>query len=137
MTTNVSTRSRTTTRWRAGTIVLWALQAALAAMFAGGGLAKVTGSPEMVDMFAQIGAGQWLRYLVGALELAGAAGLLIPRLAGAAALGLVGLMLGATVTNLFILNVGPALSVGLLLVASLIAWLRRAQLSTLAALYTR
>ena len=33
----------------------------------------------MTRTFNQIGAGQWFRYLVGALELAGAIGLLIPR----------------------------------------------------------
>lgn len=127
MTTTASTRPRTSAARRAGTIALWGLQIALAALFAGGGLAKLTGSPEMVDMFAQIGAGQWLRHLVGALELAGAAGLLIPRTAGAAALGLAGLMVGATLTNLLVLDAGPALTLGLLLVAGLIAWVRRGQ----------
>ena len=39
-----------------------------------------------MEMFTQIGLGQWLLYLVGALKFAGAIGLLIPRLAGAAAL---------------------------------------------------
>jgi uncharacterized membrane protein YphA (DoxX/SURF4 family) len=77
--------------------------------------------PELVDMFADIGAGQWLRYLVGALEVAGAAGLLVPRLSGLAALGLAGLMVGATITNLFILGESPWLPVGLLLVSALIA----------------
>jgi uncharacterized membrane protein len=47
-------------------------------------------------MFATIGIGQWFRYVVGALELAGAVGVLIPRLSGLAALGLIGLMAGAT-----------------------------------------
>lgn len=41
---------------------------------------KVTGAPVMVDMFAEIGASQWLRYVVGVLEVAGAVGLLIPLL---------------------------------------------------------
>jgi len=128
---------RTAVPRRAGTIVLWALQAALAVPFAGGGLLKLTGSPEMVDLFSQIGAGQWLRYLVGALELAGAAGLLVPRLAGLAALGLAGLMVGAAATNLLVLDASPALPVALMLVASLIAWVRRAQLTTPAAAHTR
>jgi len=133
MTTTGSTRPRTATPPRARTIALWALQVALAVPFAGAGLLKLTGSPEMVDLFSQIGAGQWLRYLVGALELAGAAGLLVPRLAGVAALGLAGLMVGATVTNLLVLGASPALTVGLLLVAGVIAWVRRAQLDPFAA----
>ncbi len=85
-------------------------------------------------MFADIGAGQWFRYLVGGLELAGAIGLLIPRLAGLAALGLAALMVGATVTNVFVLDANPALPLGLMLVAGVVAWARRAQV---AAFYTR
>jgi uncharacterized membrane protein YphA (DoxX/SURF4 family) len=106
---------------RATNVTLWVLQAALAFQFAGGGLAKLAGAPELVDMFAGIGAGQWLRYLVGALEVAGAVGLLVPRLSGLAALGLAGLMVGAAITNLFILGESPWLPVGLLLVSALIA----------------
>jgi uncharacterized membrane protein len=59
---------------------------------------------------------------VGALEVAGAVGLLVPRLSGLAALGLAGLMVGAAITNLFILGESPWLPVGLLLVSALIAW---------------
>lgn len=46
----------------------------LAAIVAGGGISKLAGDPVMVDMFADIGAGQWLRYLVGALEVSGGVG---------------------------------------------------------------
>jgi uncharacterized membrane protein YphA (DoxX/SURF4 family) len=106
---------------RATNVALWVLQAVLALQFAGGGLAKLAGAPELVDMFANIGAGQWLRYLVGALEVVGAVGLLVPRLSGLAAVGLAGLMVGATITNLFILGESPWLPVGLLLVSALIA----------------
>jgi uncharacterized membrane protein len=105
---------------RATNVALWVLQAVLAFQFAGGGLLKLSGSPAMVDMFAAIGAGQWLRYLVGALEVAGAVGLLVPRLSGLAALGLVGLLVGATATNLFVLDESPWLPIGLLLVGALI-----------------
>jgi uncharacterized membrane protein YphA (DoxX/SURF4 family) len=97
---------------RAMNIALWVLQAVLAFQFAGGGLLKLSGSPEMVDLFATIGVGPWLPYLVGTLELAGAAGLLIPRLSGLAALGLAGLMVGAAATNLFILAASPWLPIG-------------------------
>ena len=86
---------------------------------------KLSGSPVMVDMFAEIGAGQWFRYLVGALEVAGAIGLLVPRLCGLAALGLVGLMTGAVVTNVFVLDESPAMAAAFLLVAALVAWFRR------------
>ena len=108
-------------------VALWVLQAVLALQFAGGGLAKLAGSPELVELFADIGAGQWLRYVVGALEVARAVGLLVPRLSGLAALGLAALMVGATVTNLFIIGERPWLPVGLLLVAAVVAWGRRSR----------
>jgi uncharacterized membrane protein YphA (DoxX/SURF4 family) len=106
---------------RAVNVALWVLQAVLAFQFAGGGLLKLAGSPVMVELFAAIGAGQWLRYLVGALEVAGAVGLLVPGLSGLAALGLAALMVGATATNLFVLGQSPWLPVGLLLVSVVIA----------------
>ena len=111
-----------TARGRARTIGLWVLQVLVAFQFAGGGWLKLSGAPEMVDLFAAIGAGQWLRVLVGALELAGAIGLVIPRLAGLAALGLSSLLVGAGATNLFILDAAPWLPIGLLLLSALIAW---------------
>jgi uncharacterized membrane protein YphA (DoxX/SURF4 family) len=137
MTTTLTARPRTTSLRRARTVGIWALQVALAVQFAAGGLFKLTGDPQMIEMFTQIGAGTWLRYLVGALELAGAAGLLIPRLAGLAALGLVVLMVGATITNLLVLHTSPALPVGYLLAAGLVAWSRRAQIERLIAADTR
>src|SRR5262245_7124945 len=95
------------TRRRALTIALWVLQLLVAFLFAGGGWLKLSGAPVMVDMFATIGVGQWFRIVVGTLEIAGAIGLVIPRIAGLAALGLSGLMVGAIATNLFILNADP------------------------------
>src|SRR5215208_7861493 len=92
--------ARATSRRHAVNIfALWVLQAVLALMFAMAGFAKVGGDAAMVEMFATIGIGQWLRYLVGTLEIAGALGVLVPRVSGLAALGLVCLMVGATLTN--------------------------------------
>jgi uncharacterized membrane protein YphA (DoxX/SURF4 family) len=127
------TRAATTAtiREHAPTIALWALQAVLALMFTMAGLAKVGGDAAMVEMFANIGIGQWFRYVVGALEIAGAVGVLVPRLSGLAALGLACLMAGATLTNLFVLGASPLLPVVLLLVSVLVAWGRRARAETL------
>ena len=99
----------------------------LALVFAMAGLAKLAGDQAMVDMFATIGIGQWFRYVVGVLEMAGAVGVLIPRFSGVAAFGLLCLMVGATLTNLFVLGASPLLPTGLLVVSALIVWGRRAR----------
>ncbi len=125
------TPSTTATRRRTLGIALWVLQALLALQFAMAGLAKVFGSPAMVEMFAIIGIGQWFRYVVGALELAGAVGVLIPWLSGLAALGLVGLMAGATLTNVLVLGTSPLLPIVLLVVSSMVAWGRWPRTRTL------
>jgi uncharacterized membrane protein len=91
-------------------------------------LPKLSGDPAMIEMFDSVGAGQWLRYVVGVLELAGAIGLLVPRVCGPAALGLAMLMVGATLTNLVALGASPAIPIGYLLVAAAIAWFRRASI---------
>lgn len=103
------------------TAALWTVQIALAAQFAGGGLLKFVGSGGMTEMFADIGAGQWLRYVVGVLELAGAVGLLVPRLSSAAALGLSGVMAGAALTNAAVLGASPALPLVLLVLLVAVA----------------
>lgn len=115
----------TTHRLRPRSIGLWVIQIVLATQFAGAGLMKLSGDAVMVDMFAEIGAGQWFRHLVGALELAGAIGLLVPRWCGPAALGLAGVMTGATLTNVLVLAESPVLPLVYLAVAGLVAWLRR------------
>jgi putative oxidoreductase len=115
-------------RRRAITIGLWLIQLILAVQFAGAGLFKLSAAPVMVEMFTTIGIGQWFRVLVGTLELAGAIGLLVPRLAGLAALGLAGVMLGAIFANLLILGAAPWLPMGLLLCCALVVWSRWPQL---------
>jgi putative oxidoreductase len=121
-------------RGRALNITLWVVQILMAAFFLFASAApKLVGERSAVEIFTQIGAGQWLRYLVGVLELAGAIGLLIPRLAGLAALGLAALMVGAFLTQVFILEsinwITPAI---LFVVFVLIAWGRWPQTKALA-----
>ncbi len=118
---------------RVWTVVLWVLQVGLASQFAGAGFMKLSGDPSMVDMFDSIGAGQWLRILVGVLEIAGVVGLLIPALCGLAGLGLACLMVGATLTNVFVLHVDTTMTILFLLVACVIAWGRWSRVTALAA----
>ncbi|WP_232828126.1 DoxX family protein [Kribbella monticola] len=121
----------TSRRIRPGIVALWVAQVALAFFFVMAALPKLTGDPAMVEQFGSIGAGQWFRYLIGSLELAGAIGLLIPRLCGLAASGLVALMIGATITNAFVLGISPAIPLVFLAFAAVIAWFRRASVREL------
>jgi putative oxidoreductase len=110
---------------------LWSVQVLLAVFFliAAAG-PKLVGEAYAMEMFTQIGAGQWLRYLVGVLELAGAIGLLLPRLSALAALGLVGVMVGAAFTQVVVLS-APVMAttpVVLAVVLAAVAWGRQAQL---------
>lgn len=88
--------------------LLWTVQILLAVVFVAVAVPRLIGTAATVETFEQIGMGQWLRYVTGAAELAGAIGLLIPRLAGLAAIGLTGVMIGATVTNFLVLT--PAMA---------------------------
>ena len=87
---------------RLTSVLLWAGQILLGALFISLGLAKLNGG--QVQEFSLIGAGQWFRYFVGAAELAGGIGLLTPWLAGLAAAGLAADMAGASITNLTVLH---------------------------------
>jgi putative oxidoreductase len=99
-----------TDRGKGLNVTLWIGQALLAAFFIlASALPKLAGTPDMVDLFNDIGIGQWFRYVVGVLELAGGIGLLISRLAGLASLGLAGLMIGAGLTQAVVLN-APAMA---------------------------
>ncbi len=121
----------------AGVVVLWVVQLLLAVPFVSAGVMKLTGSDAMVDMFAEIGIGQWFRYTVGILELVGAIGLPVPRLCGLAALGLVGVMAGAIVTNMLVLEESPVSPLVLLVLAGAVAWFRRSTIRDLAAQATQ
>lgn len=106
-------------------VVTWLLRIALAGLFLGAGFSKLAGQPEMVDMFTTIGAGQWLRYVVGTCEVAGAIAVVVPRLSVLAAGALALLMIGATVANVAVLHASPALTLAVFVVAALVVWLGR------------
>jgi len=119
---------------RRTSVLLWAGQILLGALFISLGLAKLKGG--QVQEFSLIGAGQWFRYFVGAAELAGGIGLLTPWLAGLAAAGLAANMAGATITNLTVLHNttygGMAVvTAPLCAVFALLAYARRQQIKAL------
>ena len=105
-------------------IGLWILQILAAATFLLAGGSKLAGVAPMVEMFDKIGLGQWFRYLTGGLEVTGAILLLIP---GTVVLGgalLVGTMVGAIVTHLFILGGSPVPAIVLFVMLGTVTWYR-------------
>jgi putative oxidoreductase len=83
---------------------LWVIQVTLGAYMVYSGVSLFDAG--MVPKFDEIGLGQWLRYATGVLEIAGGVGLLVPMLCGLAALGLSLVLLGATLTELFLVAKG-------------------------------
>jgi putative oxidoreductase len=109
----------------------WTLQGILAAAFLAAGFAKLAGVPFMVDLFAQIGLGQWFRIVTGAVEVAGAVALLVPGLASIGALWLAFTMVGAVATHVFVLHTSPAPAIVLGVLNALVVHLRRDELVAL------
>lgn len=102
---------------------LWVLQVITAAGFVAAASSKFTGADQIETVFAAMGAGDGLMYAVGVLEVAGAVGLLIPRLCGLAAAAFVVLMIGALATHAVV--GGTAIPAAVMLcLAALVAWLR-------------
>jgi uncharacterized membrane protein YphA (DoxX/SURF4 family) len=107
----------------------WILQAILAAAFLAAGSAKLAGF--MVDLFEQIGLGQWFRIATGVVEVAGAVALLIPGLASAGALWLGFTMICAVATHVLVLHTSPVPAIVLGVLNAVVAYLRRDELAAL------
>ncbi|SEG86988.1 DoxX-like family protein [Nonomuraea solani] len=125
-------RTRQTAAGRVGNVALWVLQVAVAGFFLMSAMGKFTNAEPAASTFEAIGFGDWFRHLVGVLEVAGAAGLLVPRLAGLAGLAFVGLMAGATLTELLVFGGGAVLPLVTLVLCAVIAWGRRESTAALA-----
>ncbi len=112
----------TTSGW--GSRVLWGARFVLSLIFLAAAGAKFAGVPQIVDLFTQIGFGQWFRYLTGALEAGGAILLLIPATRQLGATLIVAIMAGAVITNIA-LGLKPMGAVVLFLAAVAIGWAQR------------
>jgi uncharacterized membrane protein YphA (DoxX/SURF4 family) len=98
-------------------VVEWVPRLGVAALFLGVGASKFPADGMWVRLFDQIGAGQWFRVFTGAVQVAGALLLLVPRLAWLGAAILACTMVGAIVAQLFLLHGGLlAISPAVLLV---------------------
>jgi putative oxidoreductase len=111
-------------RW--GRIGLWVLQILAAAAFLAAGSFKLAGNEMMVQVFGQIGIGQWFRYVTGIVEIVGAIALLVPFTAAFGGLLLAVTMLCAVGTHLFVIGGNPVPAIVLLAITASVAWFRRA-----------
>jgi uncharacterized membrane protein YphA (DoxX/SURF4 family) len=84
-----------------------AAELGLGLIFVCAGTVKLAGVPFMVDLFASLGFGQWLRYVTALFELSGGVLLLAGRLEYFAALTLAVIMVGATVSSIVVFDRSP------------------------------
>ncbi len=109
-----------------------ALLVVLALVFFLSGAAKLLAMDFEVQAFTRWGYPLWFMYLTGLAEIAGAAGLLVKRLSGLAALGLTGLMTGAVLTHVMHAEVAMGLIAALIWgAAASVAWRRRQEVLVL------
>ncbi|WP_432041260.1 DoxX family protein [Streptomyces cadmiisoli] len=129
VTRGTSVAESETARGRRARAALRALQVVLALFFAfASAFPKLIGHSSAAEIFQEMGWGSAGMYAVGALELAGAVGLVLPLVQSAAAIGLSGLMVGAFVVQLTVFDGEQAATPVILLVPlTLIAWARRRQ----------
>jgi putative oxidoreductase len=121
----MSVASISTGQVRSRFVGVWILQVVVALAFLAAGAAKLAAAPFMVQLFDQIGLGQWFRVVTGVAEIFGAAALVHPRLASFGGLWLGITMFFAVLTHLFVLHTSPAPAVLLGFLNLLIAYLRR------------
>ncbi|GAA3641768.1 hypothetical protein GCM10022224_000130 [Nonomuraea antimicrobica] len=121
----MTTTPHQTAGGRVANVGLWVLQIAVAGFFVMSAMAKFTNAEPAASTFEAIGFGDWFRHLTGVLEVAGAVGLLVPRLAGVAGLAFVGLTVCATLTEAFVSKGGVVMPLVALVLSAVIAWGRR------------
>lgn len=109
----------------ADTVVIWLLSVLLAAVFATTGISKLIGvEPLTLQAAAMNGFPNWIRMVVGVVEVAGALALLIPAVASFAAAMLALLMIPATITQWISGQPGVFVPIVLLVLLLIVAWRR-------------
>ncbi|UNK49891.1 DoxX family protein [Lysobacter sp. S4-A87] len=102
--------------------LVWGVRILLALAFAAAGVAKLTGAPQMIQVFEAVGFGQWFRYVTGVVELLGAALLLVPATGFYGGLLLSATMVGGVATHLFLIGGNPVPALVLALLSAFVAW---------------
>lgn len=124
----------TRTTGRVAHVALWALQVLVALAYALAAYLKLSSDPSVLAGIALTGMPLFMVYVIGSFELAGAIGVLVPRLVGVAALGLVTLMVLATIITVAAQGWAmAAIPAAYLVVVSVLAWGRRSSTRTLVA----
>lgn len=133
-TTGIVTASAARRPGRAANVALWIGQVIVAGAFVMASIPKVTLDPVAVEGFAMLGFSPTGTLVIGCLEIAGAIGLLIPRLTGLTALCAVALMIGAVSVTLATLPASLAIFPAVIgVVAVLVAYGRRHRTAELVA----
>jgi hypothetical protein len=109
-------------RRRRQLIALECTELLLAGVFFLVGGAKLIGRHDMIELFRNIGVGQWLRYVTGVFEVAGAAFMVIPLASGASAVALGIIMISATLIELLVLRRPPIAAMACLSAHTYVAW---------------
>jgi len=105
--------------------MIWALRLLLALAFGVAGAAKLTGVPQMVQIFEHIGIGQWFRYVTGLVEVTGAILLLVPATGFFGGLLLAVTMVFGTATHLLVIGGNPVPAIVLALLSGFVAYRQR------------
>jgi putative oxidoreductase len=85
----------------------WTLRLFVAAVFLYEGTDKFGSRRLWIKVFTDIGIGQWFRYATGSIEILGGVLILIPRATTIAVTMLACTMVGAFLTHVFVIGVGP------------------------------
>lgn len=121
-----ASRSAAAGRRGRGAVALTVARYALALFLGFSGIAKLIAHESAIESFDRMGWSHGAMYAIGGLETAGAIALLIPVLAGVAAIAFCGLLAGASIVQLTLLDPPNALMPAVLIVVmALIARDRR------------
>lgn len=111
---------------RTANVALWIGQVVVALAFVGASIPKVTLDPMTVEGFGVLGFSPTGTVIIGCLEIAGAIGMMIPRLTGFTAICALALMIGAVTVTLVVLPAVLAIYPAVIgVVAALVAYGRR------------
>lgn len=103
-------------------IVVWVCAALLALQFLAAGIAKLR--VPTLERWHDWGYSDSFMHLIGVLELIGGVGILIPKLRKWAAIGFIGIMLGAAFTHITHDEIGSLLHVAIvMLLAGSVIWI--------------